>query len=80
LEVDSNKEYPTGMVVFVGKEISKNEVFSKIVSSGKTIKDVEFLLKNIEKYLVGLSEYKIGDVLEIKPLGDSFELRKVIKS
>lgn len=77
LEINTDKEWEVGMVVFVGREISKNDVFAKIVDSGKKIKSVNGLLNSIEDYLGQVSTYKIGDVIGIKSTIDGFKLIKL---
>ena len=81
LEIDTNKEWNVGRVVFTGIEISKNDVFARIVDSGKKIKSVDDLLSTIEDYIKQISNLKIGDIVEIKPLENGkFELLKLLKS
>ncbi len=81
LEIDTNKEWRLGRVAFVGIEISKSDVFARIVDSGKKIKSVDGLLSVIEDYLGQMSNLKIGDVVEIKPQENGkFELLKLQKS
>jgi hypothetical protein len=77
LEISKSKEWKTGMVVFTGKEITKNDLFAKIVDSGKKVKSVNDLLKNLESYLNQIRSFKIGDIIGIKPIEDGFELVKL---
>ncbi|MEZ5427523.1 MAG: hypothetical protein R2747_14720 [Pyrinomonadaceae bacterium] len=68
------------MVVFVGTEISENDVFAKILDSGQKIKSVELLLRNLEDYLHQTNNFKLGDMIGVKPSTDGFELIKLDKS
>ncbi len=80
LEIDTNKEWNIGRVAFIGMEISKNDVFARIVDSGKKIKSVDGLLNTIEDYIEQISNFKIGDVVGIKSLENgNFELIKLQK-
>ena len=66
-----------GMVVFVGKEIGPNDIFSKLVESGQQINDIAKAFDMINKYIEELQEFKIGNVISIKPNGkDCFKLFK----
>ena len=79
LEVYKGKKWKTGMVVYVGREVSKNDVFAKIIDSRKKIKSVSNTLDIIQKYLNQVRQCKIGDIVEIKSSEDSFELIKLEK-
>lgn len=80
LEIDTNKEWNVGRIAFIGMEISKNDVFARIVDSGKKIKSVDGLLNTIEDYIEQISNFKIGDVVGIKSLENGkFELIKLKK-
>jgi fructose-1-phosphate kinase PfkB-like protein len=79
LEISKDKEWEVGMVVFVGKEITKNDVFAKIVDSGKKINSVKDLLENLEIYLNQITSFKIGDIVGIKSDENGFELIKIKK-
>jgi hypothetical protein len=77
VELNSDKKWEFGMVVFIGSEISTNDVFAKIVNSGKKINSVSILLSHIEEYLRQVNLYKIGDIVGIKSLNNGFELIKI---
>lgn len=79
LEISKGKEWFAGMVVYTGIEITKHDVFAKIVDSGKKIKSVNDLLVNLEEYLNQITLFKIGDIVGIKPAGNGFELIKLKK-
>jgi len=79
LEISKGKEWQTGMVVFTGKEITKNDVFAKIIDSGKKVKSVNDLLNNLEDYLSQIGAFKIGDIIGVKPIKNGFELVKLKK-
>ena len=77
LEINKGKKWKTGMVVFVGREVSKNDIFAKIIDSRKKIKSVSNTLELIQKYINQVKQYKIGDILAIKSSSDGFELIKL---
>ena len=74
VEVEKNKEWKVGRVVYVGKTITKNDVFAKIVDSGNRIESVNSLLQLLDEYLNQISLFKIGDIVGIRYTNNSFEL------
>lgn len=78
-EINKGKEWKTGMIVLVNQPITTNDVFAKIVDSGKKINSVNDLLNHIENYLEQVSKFKIGDIIGIEPLNNSFKLIKMEK-
>ncbi len=54
-----------GLVVFTGKDLSPNDVFAKLVDTGRKIESVDGALKDISEYLEALSAQRIGDVVTI---------------
>lgn len=79
MEIKTGKEWFYGYVVYVGIELSKNEVYAKIVDSGKKIASVEFLLDSLDDYLKQLNECKIGEIVRIKSTNNGFKLTKCKK-
>lgn len=77
LEIKTGKEWAAGMVVLVGREISKEDIFAKIVDSGKEVFSVRGLLSSLDDYLHQVATFKIGDVLGVKSSSDGFELIKL---
>lgn len=55
-----------GIVVFVGLDITANDVFARIVDSGAKIDSVDDLFSTLQSYVTQLSEFKIGNILEIE--------------
>ena len=79
IELNKEKEWKTGIVVFTGKDINKSDLFAKIVDSGKKIKSVNDLLNNLENYLIQIKSFKIGDVVGVKETKEGFEIFKIEK-
>lgn len=79
LNISTGEKWELGMVVFVGREITQNDLFAKIVDSGKKVKSVVELLQVIENYLEKLNNFKIGDIVGIKHGNNKFELIKISK-
>ncbi len=80
IELNKEKEWKTGIVVFTGKDINKSDLFAKIVDSGKKIKSVNDLLNNLENYLIQIKSFKIGDVVGVKETKEGFEIFKIEKN
>jgi hypothetical protein len=67
-------------MVFVGSEVTVNELFAKLVDSGSKIPDVENTVKMLTEYVAQLQEYKIGNVLSMESVSGGrygFRLTKV---
>ncbi len=80
LGLKSKKRYEQGQVVYIGKGITVNDVFAKLVDSGRKIESVEATVKALEAYLRMLQDYKIGNILRIEPIAEQecgFRLVKV---
>jgi hypothetical protein len=58
--IKTRNEYTEALVVYVGVEISKEDVFAKIVDAGFNILSVGSQLNVIEKTINTLSGLKIG--------------------
>lgn len=69
-----------GMMVFLGRSVSTNDLFAKLVDSGTKIDDVQVTIATISMYFDAIQAFKIGNMVAI---GDSvsgqapFELRLV---
>jgi hypothetical protein len=72
-----------GMVVFVGREITVNDVFARLVDSGRKIPAVAEALDMISIYLGYVSVHKIGQIVQISedasPLSFALELAQIAK-
>jgi len=74
----SRRFHETGMLAFVGIEISEKDVFARLVDSGAVIENVRASLDAQSKYLQKLQAFKFGNVIRlIAGDGDEFELAKV---
>jgi hypothetical protein len=63
----SGKPVDMGVLTFVGREVSVNDMFAKLVDSRRKIPDVKRTLKSIQGYIDMLQEFKIGNVLKLEP-------------
>jgi hypothetical protein len=61
----SRRAVAKGMVVFVGREITVNDVFARLVDSGRKIPVVTEALNVISNYLSQIGDLKIGQVVQI---------------
>jgi hypothetical protein len=79
----SKKPSEQGLMVYVGREVTVNDVFAKLVDSGRRIQNVSQTLTCLEAYIQMLQEYRIGNILGVEPCSDTpcgFRLRKVANS
>jgi len=51
LGLSSSRHFDYGMVVMTGKDVSVNDVFAKLVVSGRKIESVDQTLESITRYL-----------------------------
>ena len=70
LGLKSGKGYTHGMMVFVGRSISQNDLFAKLVDSGAFIRNVDETLAYLRNYLDQLQALKISNVVRIIPSDD----------
>jgi hypothetical protein len=75
----SRRTCKSGRMVFVGKEIRPEDIFAKLIDSGRKIENVDQTLKNITSYIRQLENFKIGNVVAIAAKNNDlgFELVKV---
>jgi hypothetical protein len=77
----SGKDAAFGMMVFVGRSITENDLFAKLVDSGAVIEDVDETLALLRSYLEALQTLKIGNVTRMcsatQNSGDAIELELV---
>jgi len=64
--VKSRKSADLGMMVYVGRDVTMNDLFAKLVDTGRKIASVDGTDKGIETYLRMLQDHKIGNILSIK--------------
>lgn len=68
-----------GLVIFTGRTVTSNDVFAKLVDSGKKIASVDETLADLEAFVGQLSSFNIGNVLELgtsESAPSGFELKK----
>jgi len=77
----SGKDCVYGMMVFLGRAISENDLFAKLVDSGAIINSVDSTLATLRNYIDQLQTLKLGNVVRIVPDTDaSFGLELVSKT
>lgn len=67
------------MMVFVGRQITANDLFAKLVDTGRHISNVEETMRLLSRYVLSLSNYKIGNVVSIKPSDSDNETFQLVK-
>src|SRR4029453_6701848 len=60
-----------GMIVYIGRTITENDLLAKAVDSGMAINSVETTLSHFRRYLDQLQAFKIGNVIRIEPHPDN---------
>jgi hypothetical protein len=62
----NGQAYEFGRMVYIGKPITENDLFAKLVDSGAVISSVDDTLCLLRSYVEGLQSLKIGNVARIR--------------
>ena len=74
----SKKTFASGMMVYLGKEITANDLFAKLVESGRKIENVKKTVDVLQTYIQMLQDFRIGNILTVQSDGASgFKLLKL---
>ncbi len=65
VSLNTGREYQYGRVVFVGQNITDNDLFAKLVDSGRKVPNVADTLNTLGKFLDAMKTVKIGNVVEV---------------
>lgn len=68
------KIWKQGRVSFIGKEITKNDIFARIVDSGHKISDVKELISLLDIYVEKIKGLPLGSIISINASDKSFDL------
>jgi hypothetical protein len=77
--LSSGKSLSQGMMVYLGREITVNDVFAKLVDSGRKIPSVDQAVKVIGDYFAMLQEHKIGNIVGLEAAPGSTEGFRLVK-
>jgi hypothetical protein len=76
----SGKPFLYGALSYLGKDITVNDLFAKLVDSGRKIESVERTVAVLQSYLRMLQDYKIGNILAVEACSEEpcgFRLKKI---
>ncbi|MCY2928223.1 MAG: hypothetical protein NTV86_01770 [Planctomycetota bacterium] len=79
----SMKPSEQGVMVYLGKDVTINDLFARLVDSGRKIEKVSQTLEVLAAYLHMLQQHRIGNVLAVESCGESpsgFRLIKIANS
>ena len=62
----SRKASTLGVMVYVGKEVTVNDLFAKLVDTGRKIPNVDLTVSMLADFVSRLDEHKIGNVVAIE--------------
>lgn len=65
LGLKSKKDFSHGMMVYVGRTITENDIFAKLVDSGAYIENVEETMACLGSFVTQLQSLKIGNVVQL---------------
>ncbi|MBD2806794.1 hypothetical protein ID855_19345 [Xenorhabdus sp. ZM] len=63
INIKNGKSVDYGLVVFIGKDITANDIFDKLKSSN--VNEINDSMLQIELYINSVNEFKIGDIIRI---------------
>lgn len=66
LGLKSGKEATFGILVFVGRSVTENDLFTKLIETGREVANVDQALESLRSYLDALQALKIGNVARIE--------------
>jgi hypothetical protein len=76
----SKKSSTLGVMVYLGKEVTVNDLFAKLVDTGRKIPDVDQAVIMLTAYISQLEGHKIGNVMAIETAAEApggFCLKKI---
>ena len=79
LGLKSGKLHDYGLVVFLGRDVTVNDLFAKLVDTGREVENVDRIVAELGAYLGMVKERRIGEVLSVEATpGEAigFALRK----
>jgi hypothetical protein len=77
----SGRDHTYGLMIYLGRAITENDLFSKLVDSGAKIESAEEgVLATLRQYVEKLQSLRIGNVVRLQSIGDGFELELVAKT
>lgn len=76
----SKKSSTLSVLVYIGKEVTVNDLFAKLVDTGRKIPDVDQAVNILTAYMAQLEGHKIGNVMAIEAAAEApggFILKKI---
>lgn len=70
----SGKIWSNGIISFIGKDVTKNDLFARIVNSGVKIENVNSTLQTLESYIEEIKGLSLGTVTKIETINDNFKI------
>lgn len=69
------------MLVYVGRDVTTSDVFAKLVDAGRKVSDVQATLRDVERYLMQLKAFRIGNIVRVESDGrEGFDLKLACES
>lgn len=64
--IKSKRPVESGLMIYLGKEITANDLFRKLVDTGQRFEDAEQTLQILEDYIYQLQPFRIGSVIGVE--------------
>lgn len=65
LGLKSGKQHALGMMIFLGRSVTENDLFAKLVDSGTFVPDVDATLALLRSYIDQIKTMKIGNIVRL---------------
>ncbi len=72
--VKAGKTFEYGRVVFIGEPVTENDLFAKLVDTGRKVPSVEETLATLRGFLEAMKTVKIGNVVTVAASADGVTL------
>jgi hypothetical protein len=62
----SKRRIQSGVMIYLGKDITANDLFGKLVDTGQGFEDAEQTLQILENYIHKLQPFRIGSIIGVE--------------
>jgi len=82
VELTKGRPHAYGLTVYVGRAVTENDLFARMVDSGAKISSVDETLSRLRRYVEKVQSLHIGNVVRVRISGEEsiFELDVVART
>ncbi len=63
--IESGKAAQYGLITYIGKDVTVNDIFAKLVDSGQKISNVEASIALFSDFIEQIQQFKVGNIIGI---------------